>query len=171
LARGEAPQPSGRGRTLAAAARSASVPRLSAPAARSSGRTPSEARPQIQPGPTPLSASALGLEQRLRAAGVEPPLDGELDAGDLAALRGAGRAVRVSKTIHYHPDVLADIRGRMTALAERRGGAITLAQLRDELGTSRKFAQALLEHFDAEKVTIRRGDEHFLRRGAAHRTG
>jgi selenocysteine-specific elongation factor len=43
---------------------------------------------------------------------------------------------------------------------------VTLAQLRDELGTSRKFAQALLEHFDAEKLTIRRGDAHFLR-GAA----
>ena len=43
---------------------------------------------------------------------------------------------------------------------------MTLAQLRDELATSRKFAQALLEHFDSEKVTIRRGDEHVLRRGA-----
>ena len=37
---------------------------------------------------------------------------------------------------------------------------ITLAGLRDELATSRKFAQALLEHFDSERVTIRRGDEH-----------
>jgi selenocysteine-specific elongation factor len=41
---------------------------------------------------------------------------------------------------------------------------VTLAQLRDELGTSRKFAQALLEHLDAEKVTIRRGDAHYVRR-------
>jgi selenocysteine-specific elongation factor len=49
-------------------------------------------------------------------------------------------------------------------LAGRNGGAVTLAQLRDELHTSRKFAQALLEHFDSEKVTIRRGDEHVLRR-------
>ena len=48
----------------------------------------------------------------------------------------------------------------MVAIAAEHGGSITLAQLRDELGTSRKFAQALLEHFDAEKVTLRRGDEH-----------
>jgi selenocysteine-specific elongation factor len=41
---------------------------------------------------------------------------------------------------------------------------VTLAQLRDEFGTSRKFAQALLEHFDSEKLTLRRGDEHVLRR-------
>jgi selenocysteine-specific elongation factor len=114
--------------------------------------------------PAPLRPSALGLEQRLRAAGAEPPLDGELDAGDLAALRSAGRAVRVGPTLHYHPDALAEIAARIRAVAERNGGVITLAQLRDELGTSRKFAQALLEHFDSEKLTIRRGNDHFLRR-------
>ena len=64
------------------------------------------------------------------------------------------------------PDVLADIRRRVIALAAEHGGAVTLAQLRDELGTSRKFAQALLEHFDSERLTIRRGDEHVLRRRA-----
>jgi selenocysteine-specific elongation factor len=53
----------------------------------------------------------------------------------------------------------------MVAVARGSGGAITLGQLRDELGTSRKFAQALLEHFDSEKVTLRRGEAHVLRRG------
>jgi selenocysteine-specific elongation factor len=52
----------------------------------------------------------------------------------------------------------------VVARAERNGGSVTIGQLRDELGTSRKFAQALLEHLDAERVTIRRGDEHVLRR-------
>ena len=48
-----------------------------------------------------------------------------------------------------------------------RDGSITLAQLRDELGTSRKFAQALLEHFDAARVTLRRPDNsRVLRRWA-----
>jgi selenocysteine-specific elongation factor len=61
---------------------------------------------------------------------------------------------------------LSEIRTRVIAVAEQHGGSITLAQLRDELGTSRKFAQALLEHLDSERVTIRRGDEHVLRRGA-----
>jgi selenocysteine-specific elongation factor len=74
--------------------------------------------------------------------------------------------VRVSKSLHYHLDVLTEIRQRIVVLAERNGGSVTLAQLRDELGTSRKFAQALLEHFDSEKLTIRRGDEHVLRRSA-----
>ena len=72
----------------------------------------------------------------------------------------------MSKSLHYHVDALADIRARLVELAKQNGGVVTLAQLRDELDTSRKFAQALLEHFDSEKVTIRRGDEHVLRRRA-----
>jgi selenocysteine-specific elongation factor len=114
----------------------------------------------------PLSPSAQAVERRLKEAGFEPPLDSELDANDLAALREAGRAVRVGRNLHYHPDVLDEIRSRLVALAEAGGGSVTLARLRDELGTSRKFAQALLEHFDSEKLTIRRGDEHFVRRSA-----
>jgi selenocysteine-specific elongation factor len=133
---------------------------------------PPSGRAHTAPGPTqpptamPLSASARALEHRLRDAGVEPPLDSELDHADLAALRGAGRAVRVTKNLHYQVDSLAEIRARLIELAKSGGGSVTLAQLRDELGTSRKFAQALLEHFDSERVTIRRGDEHVLRRGA-----
>jgi selenocysteine-specific elongation factor len=133
---------------------------------RAAPRTPAKPAPEPQ-SEQPLPASAEALEQRLREAGVEPPLDSELDAGDLAALREAGRAVRVTKSLHYHADALGDIRARLVEIAGRNGGVVTLAQLRDELGTSRKFAQALLEHFDSEKVTIRRGDEHLLRRGVA----
>ena len=43
---------------------------------------------------------------------------------------------------------------------------MTISRLRDELGTSRKFAQALLEHFDDERLLRRVGDEHVLRRRA-----
>ncbi len=115
--------------------------------------------------PSPLSAGALALEQRLRAAGHEPPTEAELGeaAAELPALRAAGRAVRVGRTLHYHPEALAVAERRVAAFCEAHG-SITIAQLRDELGTTRKFAQALLEHFDAAKVTRRRGDEHVLRR-------
>ena len=160
LARGEAPEPTGRARPAPR------TPSLRNPALRGREQPPlwrpdSGARPK-----KPLSSSALVLEQQLRDAGVEPPIDSELDAGDLAALRDSGRAVRVSKALHYHADALDEIRARLIELAKRNAGVVTLAQLRDELGTSRKFAQALLEHFDSEKVTIRRGDEHVLRRSA-----
>ena len=39
-----------------------------------------------------------------------------------------------------------------------------IATLRDELGTSRKYAQALLEQLDAERVTLRVGDARVLRK-------
>ncbi len=117
-----------------------------------------------------LTQSALTLEQRLRQAQFEPPLDSELDPEDLASLRAAGRAVRVSRTLHYHPDVLAEVRTRARALGARSGGRLTLAQVRDELGTSRKFAQALLAHLDAERVTIRHGDVHCLRTTSSSRS-
>jgi selenocysteine-specific elongation factor len=111
-----------------------------------------------------LSAAALATEQRLREAWLEPPLDSELDAGDLAALRAAGRAVRVSPTLHFHPDALAEAERRIVELAGGPGGAITLAQVRDAFGSSRKFATALLAHLDSARVTVRRGDEHVVRR-------
>jgi selenocysteine-specific elongation factor len=109
--------------------------------------------------------AALALEARLREAWLEPPIEAELgaDAAELPALRRAGRAVRVGRELHYHPDALADAERRVRALAEAHG-SVTIAQLRDAVGTSRKFAQALLEHLDGEKVTRRVGDVHVLRR-------
>ena len=45
----------------------------------------------------------------------------------------------------------------------RDEGTVTLAQVRDMFGTSRKYAQGLLEHLDRERVTRRVGDERVLR--------
>jgi selenocysteine-specific elongation factor len=116
------------------------------------------------PGIAPLEPPALALEERLRAAGHEPPPDEEPEL--LAALREHGRAVRLGPTMHIHTDALDAVRDRVVAKLEREG-EITLAGLRDELQTSRKYAQALLEHFDAERVTLRRGDARVLRRRRA----
>ena len=109
---------------------------------------------------TDLVEGALALEERLRAAGHEPPLESELgdDVQHLPALKDAGRAVRLGRNMWAHPQALEDVRERVTAIIEAEGG-ITLARLRDELGTSRKFAQAHLEHLDGERVTIRRPDD------------
>ncbi|WP_423752990.1 SelB C-terminal domain-containing protein [Anaerotruncus colihominis] len=53
-------------------------------------------------------------------------------------------------------------RARYCADFARAAGpaGITLAGLRDALGISRKYAQALLEHFDAAGLTVRDGDTH-----------
>jgi selenocysteine-specific elongation factor len=127
------------------------------------------AEPEAPPEPpkperAPLSEPARVLGERLRDAGYEPPLDEDRDL--LAELREHGIAVRFGPTMHIHTDALDEVRARVIAAIER-DGQITLAGLRDELQTSRKYAQALLEHLDGERVTLRRGDARVLRRRRA----
>src|SRR5215210_7352715 len=56
---------------------------------------PAAAAPRPKPALAPLTPAALALEERLRAAGHEPPPDDELAAAhDLAALRAHGRITR-----------------------------------------------------------------------------
>jgi selenocysteine-specific elongation factor len=118
-------------------------------------------RPAPRPERTPLGPPALTLEQRLKDAGREPPLDDDPEL--LAELRAHGRAIRLGPTMHVHPDALDEVHDLVVEIIER-DGEITLAQLRDALDTSRKYAQAYLEHFDATKVTLRRGEARVLRR-------
>lgn len=44
----------------------------------------------------------------------------------------------------------------------KTNGKVTLAEVRDLLQTSRKYAQALMEHLDERKITRRTGDERIL---------
>jgi selenocysteine-specific elongation factor len=108
----------------------------------------------------PLDAAALALAERLRAAGPqllsEAQLAEERDA--LRALREAGVAVRVSGRLYGHAEVVAALDAQIVALLEREGET-TLAGVRDALGTSRKSAQAFLEHLDATRVTRRLPDD------------
>jgi selenocysteine-specific elongation factor len=117
--------------------------------------------PSLRVEPAPLSPAALALEERLKEAGCEPPAD---DApAELAALREHGRVVRLGRDMHIHRDAVADVQQRVEALVAR-DGEVTIASLRDELGTSRRYAQALLELLDAERVTLRVGDARVLRK-------
>jgi selenocysteine-specific elongation factor len=116
-----------------------------------------------------LEPAAVALEERLRTAGHEPPLDADLgdDAAHLGALREAGRVVRLGRSMHAHADAATRVREAVERLVAE-DGQVTLARLRDELHTSRKFAQAWLEHLDAARVTLRRPDDsRVLRRRPA----
>jgi selenocysteine-specific elongation factor len=124
------------------------------------------------PAATPLSPAALRLEALLKAGAEAPSAHGDLAAAAglqpaeaeraLRELERSGRAVRVARNLHYDPAALAALTGRVTEICERDGRA-TIASVRDGLGTSRRYAQALLEHLDAKKVTRRVGDAHLLR--------
>lgn len=126
-----------------------------------------------EPEPPPLDDAALRLAVLLRTDGASPRADGDLaDAAGLSAadaaarfaqLERAGQAVRVGRNLHFDPAALEGVVARVVAICERDGAA-TIASVRDELGSSRRYAQAVLEHLDAGRVTLRRGDEHVLRR-------
>jgi selenocysteine-specific elongation factor len=121
----------------------------------------------------PLGPAAVALRDLLRADGERPRTDGELaEAASLdpaaasaafRALEADGSAVRVARNLHFDAEALAALVARVADMCERDGSA-TIAGVRDELGTSRKYAQALLEHMDAARITLRRDDEHVLRR-------
>ncbi|HWD73613.1 MAG TPA: selenocysteine-specific translation elongation factor [Solirubrobacteraceae bacterium] len=117
-----------------------------------------------------LDDDALGLEERLRAAGYEPPTEAEMgeEARHLAALHAHGRATRIGRSMHAHPEAIEHVRAVVERVASDEG-SITLARLRDELGTSRKYAQALLEHLDAARVTRRQEDDSRVLRPSAQR--
>jgi selenocysteine-specific elongation factor len=45
----------------------------------------------------------------------------------------------------------------------RQKGTITMGEVRDLLGSSRRYMQPFLEELDRRHVTMRRGDERLLR--------
>jgi selenocysteine-specific elongation factor len=124
---------------------------------------PSPERPE--PG---LDAAALALEERLRAAGAQPPGEAELvdERVSLRSLQVLGRAVRIGR-MYAHADSARHVRETVERIIGAEG-SITLGRLRDELGSSRKFAQAWLEHLDQARVTRRRPDDSRILRGQGH---
>jgi selenocysteine-specific elongation factor len=99
-------------------------------------------------------------EARLREAGIGLLSEAQLgdDAAALPVLRAGGRAVRVSGQLYAHAEVAADVRTKIIALLEHTG-SVSLPEVRDALATSRKPAQAFLEHLDAERITRRLPDD------------
>jgi selenocysteine-specific elongation factor len=86
-----------------------------------------------------------------------PPIDAELRAflADTNAIVDAGGG------IVFEASSYASLAEAVCAYIDERG-PITLAQARDLLGTSRKYAQALLEQMDRDRITRRVGDERVL---------
>lgn len=107
-------------------------------------------------------AAAAHAIQALRAGGSSPPDVGELGIGQelLKALVRRGDVVVVAPGIAYESGVLRDIEQRIVELIAR--GPATVAQARDAIGTSRKYAVPLLEYLDSTGLTRRQGDTRVL---------
>jgi len=115
-------------------------------------------------------AAAEAIEAAYRRGGFAPPGRAEAvaavhdqGAGDrmFQALVDEGALVDVGGGVVFHREALAEIEARVVAEIEARG-AVTVAAVRDLLGSSRKFVLAVLEHLDARHVTRRVGDARVL---------
>jgi selenocysteine-specific elongation factor len=112
------------------------------------------------------------IESVFRRAGFEPPSEDDvcrmlkLPLNRFRKLMGSllrlGKLVRIDPKITYHNDIYE--RAKVAALGMlKKNGNLTIAGYKGELGTSRKYACALLEHFDATGLTRRDGDAHVLK--------
>jgi selenocysteine-specific elongation factor len=115
------------------------------------------------------------LEQAFRRGRYAPPsredalgavADRSVAQRMLQGLLDEGTLVGVGDEIIFHREVLEEIRQRVLAHIATHG-EITVAALRDDLGSSRKYALTVLEHFDAVRLTRRVGDKRVLARPAA----
>jgi selenocysteine-specific elongation factor len=92
----------------------------------------------------------------ITAAPYSPPPP-DLDPEVLGLLLEQGSVARVGPDVFFASDVYHEMVGWVRSQTAG-GGSLTLAQFRDRFGSSRKYAQALLEHLDDRKVTRRVGD-------------
>ena len=91
-----------------------------------------------------------------------PPTEPVPDTEILALLVDEGRVVRAGDTVVFAASAYSQM---ADAVVERikTAGPIAVGDVRDMFGTSRKYALALLEHLDRQRVTRREGDTRVLR--------
>ncbi|HBC92270.1 MAG TPA: selenocysteine-specific translation elongation factor [Pelotomaculum sp.] len=120
-------------------------------------------------GPSPQQEKLVSqIKQELKAFAFLPPSWHELSRGAgldevfatelLQYMLRTGDLVKIAEELYFLKDVLADARQEVSR-SLRDKGEITVAEVRDLLQTSRKFALPLLEYFDREKLTRRVGDK------------
>lgn len=111
-----------------------------------------------------LSQELLDL---FRQGGMEPdtmdtvlsalPLQDQLEARQvLESLLTSGELVRLSPELCWHRDIWQSALDTLQALCAANG-SVTLADMRDALGTTRKYALLFLEACDRRRITLREG--------------
>jgi selenocysteine-specific elongation factor len=109
-------------------------------------------------------ASANDFLRDLDASPYAPKSDSRPDEELLAYLVERGRVIVLGDSVAFSDAAYREMVERTVAHL-RQNGRVTLAEVRDMFATSRKYAQVLLEHLDAQKVTQRVGEERVLRQG------
>lgn len=116
----------------------------------------------FRPAPSgPQQAAIERMMGRVAAAEFSPPsvkdLTDALGEELYAYLVASGTLVVVSPEVAFGAEAYGKlVRGIRELLA--REGQATVARIRDEFDTSRKYILALLEHLDSKGITVRDGD-------------
>ncbi len=100
--------------------------------------------------------------QTLESDPFSPPTDEPIDDEVLNLLDEQGKVVRVSETVVYSADAYAEM-VKIISDYIRDNGEISVADVRDVLDTSRKYALALMDYLDHKRITRRVGDTRVLR--------
>ena len=101
--------------------------------------------------------SPAALDEIFSSCKIEPALGRRA----MASLEKAGEAMRVTKELAFAAETLSQFEQAVrTCLAN--GASASAAELRDAMGTTRKYAIPLLEYFDDKGITRRSGDERVL---------
>lgn len=115
------------------------------------------------------TAKVDALMARFAAAPHTPPGRAEaveaVGADVLDVLVARGDLVAVEMDVLFERETYARMRAAVVERL-RGGGRITVADVRDLFGTSRKYALGLMEHLDRIHVTRRMGDERVLARAS-----
>ena len=93
----------------------------------------------------------------LESSPFSPPEPAGVNRAELAELVRRGLVVE-REGVYFAPSALDAAARTLAGLLVEHPEGVTVAQVRDSLGTTRKHALPLLAHFDATGVTRRRGD-------------
>ena len=107
-------------------------------------------------------AAAEAYMRLLEGDPYSPPTDSPIDPEVLNLLADEGKVVRVSENVVFSASAYRDMVDKISAYIRERG-EITVADVRDMFGTSRKYALALMDALDHQRVTRRVGDARVLR--------
>lgn len=115
--------------------------------------------------------TAQTLENLLVSYGTTPPaitdlfaeagLDPSRGAKALSVLESQGKAQRISKTLCFSQETLNGFWNKIEHYLKQHGSG-SATQLKEAMGTSRKYAIPLLEYFDHNNMTIRQEDLRVL---------
>ncbi len=112
------------------------------------------------------------LEKRIRQAGFSPPDTGQLQAEFswssknfeqyLGLLKEQGKIVILEQGLVFHKEVIRTGVRKIRDFLEQNQKAV-VSTLKDLLGTSRKYALPLLNYYDQIGLTIRKGNNRYLK--------